>query len=151
MWPFGPKKCCKHDWRTVAFDASFHTQYSDVNTKKLHHIRWLKCKHCDERSFDRSTAKEHRGVEQVRNRWLEQNRIAITQEGEVYDDDYQLASPSTAKNFAEFHYQPITEVDKILRMLADNAEFQELCKHQMVADAFGELETVVKLHENLDK
>lgn len=148
MFFFGPKKC-KHDLRTVAFDSSFHTIYSDTKNKRNYHVKWFKCKHCGERSFDRGGAERHSGIEQVRNRWLEQDRITLTSEGEVYDENYQIVNNPGPNQWAEYRLNPVTDVDRLLRMLADSPEFQELLKHQMVADAFGELETVVRMHENV--
>jgi hypothetical protein len=47
-------------------------------------------------------------------------------------------------------YKPVTGVDKILKLLQDDSEFQELCKeHPNVDTAFGQFDTLIKLHENL--
>ena len=50
-----------------------------------------------------------------------------------------------------WEYKPITDVGLALRNLNAMPQFRELRnKHQMIDDAWGELETVVKLHEDID-
>lgn len=148
---FGPKKCRKHEYNVVAFDSSFYTQYTDTEQKRQHHLRWLRCKHCGQRHMETDGATRHRGVEQAKNRWVEQNIVWLTAEGEVYDPDYECVTPPTASTMGTFKFKPITGTQRLLNQLRDDPEFRKLCHHQMVADAFGELETVVKMHENIDK
>jgi hypothetical protein len=108
----------------------------------------LVCQYCGKRSFDRGGAERHTGVEKVYNRWIEQNTITVSVIGEVYHKDYHLTKVDPGK-WQTYEYKRVTGVDQLLALLKADSEFQELLKHQMVADAFGELETVVRMHENV--
>lgn len=145
-----PKPCRTHDYATVAFDSSFHTRYTDSNYKDEHHIKWLKCRVCGHRSFDRDGAYKHAGVEQVRNRWIENNMITLTDKGDVYHKhDYQVID--RGQNWKTYGFQPLIGVEQHLHNLENDSEFEKLLENQMVRDAFGQLQVAVKLHQGLDK
>ena len=147
---FGPKKC-KHKWRVIAYDPAFNSTYGDEKNRVYHHVKYLKCKLCDERQFEDGGAGEtHKGVNSVKHRWLEQNILMMSaSDGEVYDPDYLPVN--TGSNWVTFEFQKLTGVQKILKILKEDQEFKKLAEHQMVADAFGELEAVIKMHEGIDK
>ena len=84
----------------------------------------------------------------AKHAWIEKNELRLTASSDVYNDDYVKISSSVALDV--YKYQPVTEVGKILNLLKASDEFTELRKHTMIDDAFGELETVIKMHEGID-
>lgn len=147
----------RHHWQVVAFDPGYCTRLTDRDNEQIYHqVTFQKCR-CGQRRMviekDGSgigSADRHKTLNKAKHLWVETGRLQITDEADVYDPDYVMTSP--AKHSVRYwDYKPVTEVDKIIRMLKASDEFKELCKHQMVEDAFGELETVIKMLENIDK
>jgi len=145
---FSKEKKCKHDWKNVAYDCGFNTTYTDTQRTEYHDVYWTKCKLCGERGFDRPRdSLNHKSLTKAKMRWIELDMITGTKEIEVYDENYQLYNQSS--NIYKF--QPMTGTQRILKYLKNDSEFKDLCNnHKMIKDAFGELETAVKLHENID-
>ena len=143
----------KHKFHVVAYDHGYHTSYTDTDTKTYHHATFSKCD-CGARKFDieKSTGysgtNTHGGLMRAKHAWLEKNELRITDKSDVYDDNYTLIDSS--RSMYIYAYQPVTGVEKILNLLKNNDEFGELRKHQMIDDAFVQLETVIKMHENLE-
>ena len=137
-----------HTYNVVAFDHGYHTTYGDCDEKTYHHITFSKCD-CGHRKVtvtpDRT---QHGPITRARHAWIEQETLRITSKADVYDDNYQQTDVQTHINTWE--YKPITGVQKIVNSLRDDQEFKQLQSHQLVADAFAQLETVIKLHENID-
>lgn len=145
----------KHIFHVVAFDYGYYTTHVQTDTDDIdiyHHITFQKCS-CGKRQFEYlkggREAMGHRGITKARLLWEEKGKLQLTKLADVYDDNYSCTKQYSDSGIWE--YQPITEIGKIMNMMRDNEEFQELCTdHQMVEDAWGELETVIKLHENID-
>jgi hypothetical protein len=127
---------CRHEWRTVAYDGSFNTTYTDSNRVVYHKAKWQKCKHCDSKSFDIDGAINHRGIEHVRLVWQEQGRVHISKNGYVYDENYQqVFNGQTAKTdpggFLMYEYQPVTGIRRLLDAVEADTEFVELAKNTL--------------------
>jgi hypothetical protein len=145
-----------HVYRTVAFDPSFEfvsdrldDQGNKVTTAYCH-VGWLSCRHCNHRSFDRgyehSKYRKHASIEQVRLQWLENNEVQLTRpRGTLYDRvNYSLTNQS--QDWEVYSYKSLTVVEQHIARLEQNHEFQEMCKNQMISDAFDQLQLVIKLH-----
>ncbi len=149
----------RHRWEVVAFDSGYSTSFpngDDQDDLKVYHmVTFQKCL-CGARRMeveDRSyigSAERHKGLVKAKYCWVESGGLQITTQADVYSPDYEKVK-SLGPNIDYWEYKPVTEVGKILNQLKNNEEFQDLCKNQMVDDAFGELETTIKLHENIDK
>jgi hypothetical protein len=145
----------KHVFQVVAFDHGYKTLYTDVEgeSPKCHHLTFSKCD-CGERQMTESETTRrgkyetpHAGITTAENLWVIKGIMKISSDADVYDDDYSMTA-STGLNTWE--YKPITGVDKIIKLLQDDSEFQELCKeHPNVDTAFDNFEAIVKLHENI--
>ena len=145
----------KHAFHVVAFDHGYKTTYPDskVDPPKCHHLTFSKCD-CGERKMTETEttrrskyAAPHQGITKAENLWTIKGILKLSPDADVYDDDYSMTA-STGLNTWE--YKPITGVDKIIKLLQDDSEFQELCKeHPNVDTAFGQFEAIVKLHENI--
>jgi hypothetical protein len=95
-------------------------------------------------------AARHKTLNKAKHLWVEVGDLQISDDAEVYDEGYRMIS-HPQQQVRVWRYKPVTEIDKILNMLRNTDEWKNLSKHQMVDDALGELETVIKLHENVDK
>lgn len=157
---FFKPKVCKHKYsRVVAYDRGYHTTYTDESSL-YHQVEFLECMDCGENRHvsinanfskrEQGVGKRHSSIVAAKHDWIERKRLNLTSKSDIYDDNYACTEPMTVKVRC-WEYRPVTEMEKILIMLQENDEFQELCKNQMVADAFGELETVIKMHEGIDK
>lgn len=149
MWFLNRTKGCKHDYKTVAYDCGFKTNFTDTSEVIKHHLFWKKCSKCGDRTFEHDS-KKHAGVTQVKLRWIECNKIVGTTELDVYDPDYSQKLKN--QNWMSYEYKPMSGIECLMNHLKTDQEFRELYnKHQMVQDAYDELETVIKMHENIDK
>ena len=143
----------RHKWHVVAFDAGYLTTYTEGG-KSNHQLTFEKCR-CGKRrmvyhdsGYALDAARRHDKITKAKHCWVETGRLRISNEAEVYDPDYEMVSdPNHSVRY--WDYKPITEVGLILKKLKTNEEFQEMLQHKMIADAFGELETVIKMHEKL--
>ena len=147
----------RHKFYVVAYDHGYHTTYTDTENKVFHHSTFLKCD-CGCRTFHVKKSSKyssvnldtdtHGGLMRAKHAWIEKDELRLTASSDVYNDDYVKISSSVALDV--YKYQPVTEVGKILNLLKASDEFTELRKHTMIDDAFGELETVIKMHEGID-
>lgn len=137
-----------HTWISAAFDAEFQTSTPDNNRRHL--CRWMICADCGKRRFDYDGGQRNPVIVQAATSWLQDNEIHMSRYGILYLLDYQLTH-GAGKQWHKYEYQPITGPERILHKLKQDAEFSELHKHQMVADALSEFETVLKLHKDIDK
>lgn len=144
----------RHRWQLVAWDPGYHVQ-DEAGTKRHFHLSFEKCK-CGARRL--KTAKKpheyydvenHKGAARAKARWETSGDMNASDEADVFDPDYVMVQQGNGINV--WKYKPTSGVEKILKLLKNDPEFQTLCeKHSMVDDAFGELETVIKMHENID-
>lgn len=148
MWPFNRVKPHTCMLGVVAFDTGYNTKHADTSHQERHLLRWLRCE-CGKRSFAEGEGSSHRGVQIAKHFWIEQNEIFITPDGFVFHGDYKLVSKPTDP-LRRFTYKPLTDVQQALEALKENPHFQTLYQHQSVADAFGQLEVMVKLHDTVD-
>jgi len=149
----------RHKFYVVAYDHGYYTTYTDSGTKTFYHSLFSKCD-CGCRTFQvkksskyspssaYTQAESRGGLMRAKHAWIEKNELRLTASSDVYNDDYVKISSSVALDV--YKYQPVTEVGKILNLLKASDEFTELRKHTMIDDAFGELETVIKMHEGID-
>ena len=145
----------KHKFYVVAFDSGYKTTYPDIEgqSPKCHHLTFSKCD-CGERKMTESDttkrgkyASPHIGITKSENLWVIKGILKLSSDADVYDDDYSVTATG---GLDTWKYKPVTGVDKILKLLQDDSEFQELCKeHPNVDTAFGQFEAIVKLHENI--
>ena len=144
-----------HEWKTVAYDVGY--SFTDENKRKrTFNVRYEKCS-CGERRFkvDKKPdpyheVDDHSSLAKSRERWVHGNYLQLTDDSEVFDADYQNTQPPGASSCGIWRYKPVTDVDVALTQLKSVPEFQKLRKHQMVDDAFKQLETVVAMHENIE-
>lgn len=140
-----------HTYHTVAFDPSYATIYSDKTDKNYHRVAFEKCE-CGHRRITFGTdsygCHSHKGITHAKHAWIEQHKLVITSDANIYDDNYQMTS--APGQIQQWEFKPITGVQQIVNSLRDDQEFQKLQSHNLVAAAFEQLETMIKLHENID-
>lgn len=157
-WFSNKPKPCKHkNSRTVAYDPGYSTTVTDRDNEKInHHVEFVECAECGGNrciavkgaEILRSMAERHSSIINAKHKWIENRQLQLTDDANIYAEGYITDSPSNWK-VKIYKYEPVTEIDKIINLLKQSNEFTQLRKHQMVEDAFGELVTVVKMHENL--
>jgi hypothetical protein len=151
--PRAPKKCNHIDTRVVAYDWGYCTKYEGDDKKESHHLTYTICRECGKNRHV-SGKPAHLMIHAAMNNsillWKENGMLALTSKCNIYDENYESTSPSHFE-IKTWKYKPMTGVGRILKTLEDDPEFIELStSHAMVADAFGELETVIKLHEGMN-
>lgn len=160
MWLFGKRDPIRRqNWSTVCFDDGCHTNINDGKIE--HHVEYRLCLITGERDVRTDTAQsrriqevaaKHNSLIKARHYWIERGELLISNNAVVYNDDWTCVKPATDTSLGKWVYKPLTTVEQHLRNLERCAEFRELvAEHQMVADAYGEFETAVKLHSGLDK
>ena len=160
-WLNKPKPCKhRHHISVVAFDPGYHTKFTDTDDILTHHLEFQKCAACGENrcvvindgfpAYHKASAKKHSSIALAVHLWKEKNELQLSKEATVFCDDYETNTP-LPKDVRIWKYKPLTGIDKILKTLANDKEFSELAsKHQMVDDAFGQLEVAVKLCSEAD-
>jgi len=147
----------RRQWFVIAFDPGFYTTLEYENDRKVSHDITFQESNFGERRMTYgdnglrlSMAKSHSSITKAKHKWEQQGVIQLTVSGEVYSDDYVNIIAPQKDRTGTWKHKPITEVGLLMKQLADSPEFQEIRKHQMVADAYGELEAVIAMHENID-
>ena len=140
-----------HEWSVAAFDPGYTTTNGGENSQK-HHLQFETCD-CGERRLtgaSHSPASYHTGIIKAKHRWKETNKLLLSDEADIYNNDYQCTQPPTGSKLGTYEYLPQTGIQKIISVLKSDVEFVELHNnHTLVAEAFAEFQTVVKLHEGL--
>lgn len=144
----------RHVWRTVAIDTGYTTITSETTNKRPHYVDFLKCK-CGVRKFVITndskyspSTDHHSGLKKAKVEWEEYNVLSLTNTSSViYDNDYSVVLPGA--EISKWKYKPVTQLDTMLKMIANNNEFKKLSTNKMVEDAFEQFVTTIALHKNL--
>lgn len=165
MWLFGKRDPIrKQNWSTICFDPGCSTSSNGVEIDhyvEYHHVEYRLCRITGERDVLTNTAQSqsikemaarHPSLVKAKHLWVERGELLVSKDAIVYDDDWECVVKPTDNSMGKWEYKPLTTVEQHLRNLERCAEFCELiAEHQLVADAYGEFETAVKLHSGLDK
>jgi hypothetical protein len=142
----------KHTWYVVAFDSGYSTNYTDTKDNQGHQLTFSACD-CGCRKIagnENRPANNHVGVIRAMHSWIENNKLFLSDQGDIYNDDYQCTTMPVVGAVGTYEYLPITGIDKIMKSLKADSDFIQLHNNnQLVQDALAEFETVIKLHEGL--
>jgi hypothetical protein len=142
----------KHKWYVVAFDSGYTTNYTDTNEKVSHQLTFSACD-CGRRKLagnENRPASTHASVTKAMHSWIENNKLFLSDRGDVYHDDYQCTRLPATGALGTYEYLPLTGIDKIINSLRADSDFIKLHNNnQLVQDALTEFQTVIKLHEGL--
>ena len=113
----------------------------------------MACKKCGKRKLDRNGAWGGRSLPElniVEARWVDHNHIWLKSDGVCIDKEYELNRDKSYYG-NRYDHKPLTKIEEMVLAIRNNPEFKKVANHQMVADAMEELQTVIKMHEGLDK
>lgn len=60
----------KHVWKLVACNDDYHTEYTDLNTKRYWEQRFYKCD-CGARKHEANNTSHHKGIESAKKNWVD--------------------------------------------------------------------------------
>ena len=160
MWLFGKRDPVRiQNWSTVAFDDGFSST-SAYGSKIRHQLEFRLCRITGERDLridinlsrdTRELGRRHSGINKAKHKWIENGVLLLSDSAQVYNDDWECTIKPTDKSLGRWDHKPLTTVEQHLRNMKRCEEFRKLiAEHQMVADAYGEFETAVKLHSGID-
>lgn len=150
IWPFSRIR----NWQTVAFDTGFAVSDGDGGRLNFH-LQFDKCFNTGKRRvvcLKKPAAwiklENHDSASNISKRWEHSGELYLTTDAAVFDNNYKRVM--TSSHFEKWEYHPIGDMEQAIKHLKNHPEMRELCKHQMVEDAFKQLETVIAMHENID-
>jgi len=162
MWPFGNRNHFKkQNWSTVCFDPGCSSIDDIDGVEVYHHVEYRLCLITGERDVRTNTAHpshiqemaaRHKSLVNAKHLWIERGELLVSICATVYNDDWECVRKATDTDLGKWVYKPLTTVEQHLRNLERCAEFHELItEYQIIADAYGEFKTAVKLHSGIDK
>jgi hypothetical protein len=161
MWLFGKRDPVrKQNWSVICFDDGMTTSLGD-DIKIEHHVEYRLCRITGERDVridvnNHKSARErslrHGTIVKAKHQWIENGILLASNKAHIFDKDWVCVEKPTSTSLGKWEYKPLTTVEKHLRNMERCDEFRKLIEeHQMIADAYGEFETAVKLHSGIDK
>lgn len=157
-------QCTHSDSLTLAFDTGYKTEFkmSDGSNSRTdqYHLSYKECLKCGKRfvkgaSWDLkivASERQHAGVQKSKLFWIDHNQLLLTPDSVIFEPTKFVISTDQPKlsGVTLWSRSGTTDIDQIFDELRTNKTFAKYVQHHMVADALNQLETVTKLHENID-
>lgn len=112
----------RHKWELVACNDQYHTEYTDLKTKKYWDQRFYKCS-CGLRKHESNNPTSHRGIESAKKNWIDA--------GVVPTGSYH---PGTSTGYIKIDGPPEEQVDPIQKLnhnLEDMMKFLGVVKRDV--------------------
>ena len=135
----------RHNWITVAFDEykAKNATYGDQAVQ----VSFQKCTRTHQRRVLTKGIKRPHSLNIAVAAWVDHNYLLLKTDGDVIDDDYSKSPKGIS---GRYDFRPLNGIEEMVEALRNDPKFKKVSNHQMVADAMEELETVIKMHENLE-
>jgi len=135
-----------HTWITVAMD-----QYTSRGAKLSEiprQIKFCQCAKCKTRKVLRAGLSERSATYALNvaaKAWQDHNYILMSSSGRIISDDFRPSKMDSVR----YNYRPLNSIEEMIEALRKDPKYKKVSNHEMVADAMEQLETVIKMHENL--
>lgn len=94
-----------HDFKVVAVNDNYHTQYTHTKQKKFHNMRFYQCV-CGARKFytdyPSSTYSKHRGIDEAKKNWID---LGVVPSGSL--------DPRNDSNYVKVDQTPEESIDPL--------------------------------------